>query len=1075
MSLPPSRQSCLSILIVLGVASSFALAAGGIATDGSAGPAQTLAGAQITIPQSLGATAGSNLFHSFSHFNIDTGQTVTFTGADSLQNVISRVTGGEASSLDGLLKSEAGHADFYLINPAGITFGAHAQVDVPAAFHASTASQLKLKDGAVFSAANPAASSFSNAAPAAFGFVGNAVANNGLIEADGARLAVKDGQTLDIVAGEIQIKHGAQLNAAAGEIRLIAQQGPSAISLERAAQGHLPLPALAPSNAHAGPITITDSEVLSSGNGAGRIGLWGGALRVVGSHIGADNIGSLNAMPAAGIELRSVSLALLNGIISSNASAQGNAGRVSVATGGKLTVDSQGNPRFAAGIFSDAEVGSTGDAGSVSVDARGDVAVLNGGEIESSAYAQGRAGTVHLATTGQLTVDSQGNSRFATGIFSDAEAGSTGDAGSVSVEVQGHAAVLNGGQIESSTYAQGQAGSVSLTTGGRLTVDSQGHLNFATGIFSDADPGSTGDAGRVKITAQGDVAVLNGGEIESSTYAQGKAGTVIVQTKGKLIVDGTGSTDITGIFSDAKTQSVGDAGSVGVEAKGNVILRNGGEIESSTYAQGQAGTVRLTTQGRLIADGLGNTNFSTGIFSDAERGSAGDSGSVSVNAQGDIQMLNGAIISSDTYAQGKAGTVNVVTSGKLTVDGQGNPNLLTGIFSQANLGSAGDAGRVSVRAKRNITLTSGGEIESSAFAQGRAGIVNVATQGNLRVDGRGSANTTGIFSTAEANSLGDAGSVAVRAGGDVILARGGEISSSAFAQGKGGNVAVAARNVFLSKRAFIGALAGPESSGRTGNISLNLSGNLSLAGASQINVANGAKVLDPARIAPGDVSLSARGILLTDSQITSQSTGNINAGKITIHCAESMALRHAFISTAARLGQGGKISISGDARLTLQNSAITTSVAAGNGNGGDISVQADSLILQTGKIEANAHSGNGGAIQLAVHAFLASSNTLNGVVLGAGNPFAAGVARQFWAPSQAGNNIIQAASSNGVSGAIHLSAPQLNLSGALANLGGPQFDSSRLEQGYCERVESSSLSIQGRGGLPRRSRELILY
>ena len=56
----------------------------GIATDGSVGARQTIAGAnagagRFVIPQALGSVVGNNLFHSFSKFNIDTGQTADFT------------------------------------------------------------------------------------------------------------------------------------------------------------------------------------------------------------------------------------------------------------------------------------------------------------------------------------------------------------------------------------------------------------------------------------------------------------------------------------------------------------------------------------------------------------------------------------------------------------------------------------------------------------------------------------------------------------------------------------------------------------------------------------------------------------------------------------------------------------------------------------------------------------------------------------------------------------------------------------------------------------------------------------
>ena len=109
-----------------------------IRTDGSLGPAaQTLTGPNYAIPQTLGKLAGNNLFHSFQTFNLATGEAANFsTTSTTLANVISRVTGGELSQINGTLRlSAAGGATpaFFFINPAGVTFGAGASVDVPGA------------------------------------------------------------------------------------------------------------------------------------------------------------------------------------------------------------------------------------------------------------------------------------------------------------------------------------------------------------------------------------------------------------------------------------------------------------------------------------------------------------------------------------------------------------------------------------------------------------------------------------------------------------------------------------------------------------------------------------------------------------------------------------------------------------------------------------------------------------------------------------------------------------------------------------------------------------------------------
>jgi filamentous hemagglutinin family protein len=167
-----------------------------VVTDGSVGKIQNLSG-QMVIPQSLGTTKGSNLFHSFKTFNINSGESATFTSLPNFnfKNVISRVTGGEISKINGLLKSEIPNANFYFINPAGVTFGAGAQVDVPAAFHVSTADQFKFTDGSFYSATNPNASSLTVAAPEQFGFIGTTPQNNGLIKIDGEKIVAKSGQS----------------------------------------------------------------------------------------------------------------------------------------------------------------------------------------------------------------------------------------------------------------------------------------------------------------------------------------------------------------------------------------------------------------------------------------------------------------------------------------------------------------------------------------------------------------------------------------------------------------------------------------------------------------------------------------------------------------------------------------------------------------------------------------------------------------------------------------------------------------------------------------------------------------
>lgn len=153
-----------------------------------------------------GARRGSNLFHSFREFNVPNRGSVYFISPAGVQNILSRVTGGNSSNILGILGTYQSvnsdgslvpsSANLFLINPNGIVFGQGAQLDVGGSFVATSANAIQFGNQGIFDASNPSLPSLLTINPSAFLFnqiphgaiVSNSVAPAGLDFSVGAPL-----------------------------------------------------------------------------------------------------------------------------------------------------------------------------------------------------------------------------------------------------------------------------------------------------------------------------------------------------------------------------------------------------------------------------------------------------------------------------------------------------------------------------------------------------------------------------------------------------------------------------------------------------------------------------------------------------------------------------------------------------------------------------------------------------------------------------------------------------------------------------------------------------------------------
>ena len=411
-------------------------------------------------------------------------------------------------------------------------------------------------------------------------------------------------------------------------------------------------------------------------------------------------------------------------------------------------------------------------------------------------------------------------------------------------------------------------------------------------------------------------------------------------------------------------------------------------------------------------DGRDNGNGNTGAVISSGTAGVGDAGSVFVSSAGDISILNGAFIDSSTSGTGNASSVTIHSGGGLIVKGNSLFSL-TGIYSQTNAsGIGGDAGTVLITSQGDISLTGGGIVDTSTDNTGKAGDVTIHSGGGLLVDGR--------------------------------------------------------------DQSFISAKStGSQSSGETGQITITANTWVHLINGGVVSINNEAALSNAtsaANIIPGMISITAPDITLQNSTITTTSTGNVGSGRITINPSHVLSLDPSAINTTANTGNGGSITINGSgAGIYLGGSEMLTTVNGANGNGGDIQIKAGALVMDTGLIKANALSGNGGNITLSVDSLIVSNNQLQ-----------KGGQRLLDAVWNAntntfGFNVIQAVSATGISGAVDVAAPQINISGLLATLGGPQFSSSLVGSDYCALGAGSSLTRKGRGGMKRRAGNLTTF
>ena len=732
-----------------------------------------------------GAVRGTNLFHSFSTFNINEGQRIYFANPSGIENILSRVTGSDVSNILGTLGVEGG-ANLFLLNPNGIVFGQNARLDINGSFTASTATRFLFLDGSDFSAIHPQSSpllTVNAPVPVGLQFEGDpssSIANQGVLNV-GKDLTLAGGAVLS--PGSLNAPAGQLTVTAAGDERISSINAQTAtLAANRnlvldgsqiRTTGDLNLLAQ-------GVVSIRDSTTAPFKTEVGGNLLIQGQQGINISTLIFPNIKSFERLFAEGnIVLRS-----LRNIV----------GDTFYNAGGDISITAGGNIRSAGSFFTGSQ---SLDSGNIRLHANGNIElrgfVIAGDLAETNKIASNRSGgNIDITSHGIVTVQSGG-------IYSDAEGGRAGN-----IRIQAREVYLPGTRIAANTAGAGRGGDITIDAVSTIELSGTDILGRFSRILSNTT--GSGNSGNIRISAQR-LILREGAEIATS-----------VGTEEKLLGSGAGG-NITINADD-------------VELSGTALDRRfPSVISTGTFATGNAGDIRINAQRLRVEAGAliltDSFSFSPG---------AGSSGNLLINAAQSVELKGASstgipsALSTDTFGSGEIGVLQINTRRLVAQEGA--------IISASTFGGS-PGGRIMINAPDRLELSGtapGNGIASGIYAQsfstGRAGNIAINT-GQLIVRDRaivttasGRASEARIpaisilgFRPGNQDAVADAGTLNVTANSIILDQQGGLLASTA--SGEGGNIQLQVQDgLLLRGGSRISATA--QQVGNGGNIRINI-------------------------------------------------------------------------------------------------------------------------------------------------------------------------------------------------------------------------------------------------------------
>jgi filamentous hemagglutinin family protein len=775
-----------------------------------------------------GQSRGQNVFHSFQDFSVPTKGSATFLNPIGNRSIITRVTGNQFSDIDGTIDTQG--ANFFLINPNGMVFGANTKLNVGQTFLGSTANGIDFVDAggkgyrfgvngndAPLLTINPNA--LLTPARLILGGGSGEIRNSGTLE------TTNPSQYIGLIGGNVSL-NGGPINASGGRVELGGLSAPGTVTL--GVDGNN-LRSQFPTNVSRADVSLTNQAGVNvAGAGGGDIAITGRNIEILNRSVVRAGIevglGTPEAI-AGNIKLNATGdIALAsNSAIQNNVrlNSRGNAGNIEISTTGNLTISGTNDRSLIEGFELQAfplssvtsNIYGAGNSGKVAINTKGDLIITNRGGINS-----GIAATTGIGNSQGISITARNLSLTnLSSILSD-NSGGKGNGGNIDISTTGDLTIFgtNNQSVLGITQIDGVSAIASSTSGigdtGKITIDTKGNLSISNlgGILSSIYQSGSGNSQGISITAK-NLSLANSSNIRSSNeMGKGNAGNITIQTTGNLTISGTKNQpllqeDETSLSTiSSSTNGLGDTGKITIDAKANLFVENRSGITSNVRKNGIG-----NSQGIKISTGNLSLINSSGIQS-GNFGGKGNGGNIDISTTGDINIAG---TDDQSRLQGGKGNIYPLSNISTSTDGQGN------------------AGKIIINAKSNFSIANRALISTIINDDGvgnSQGISIAANNLNLR-------NFTSIQS-GNSGGKGDAGNIEIASKGNVNVTDVSLISSQSSGQGKAADILINSNRLNLLNQGGISAVA---VSANGGNIQIIINERLILRNESDISTTSG--------------------------------------------------------------------------------------------------------------------------------------------------------------------------------------------------------------------------------------------